>query len=79
LFQGLFPKAGKKVYSLLDLKKNCMQMPLIQHVVSFLLYANGTNREVRINEIFFVLLLINFLGIHIPAAIYGLHGTINNQ
>ena len=60
LFQGLFPKAGRKFICFLIsviLKKSCMQMSLIQRVISFLLYANGTNREVRITEIFFNLML----------------------
>ena len=54
LFQVLFPKTGRKFIRFLIsmiLKKSCMQMSLFQHVISFLLYANGTNREVRIIEI----------------------------
>ena len=82
LFQSLFPKAGKKFICFLTamiLKKSCMQMSLVQRVISFLLYANGTNREVSINKILSVIVLMVYcLGIHIPAAIHGLYGTINN-
>ena len=48
-FQSLFPKAGRKFICFLVsviLKKNCPQMSLIQCAISFLLYVNGTNREV---------------------------------
>ena len=50
LFQKLIPKAGRKYICFLVssiLKKRCQQMSLVQRAISFLLYANGTNREVR--------------------------------
>jgi len=56
LFRNLFPKAGRKFICFLTsmiLKKKCMQMSLIQRAISFLLYANGTSREVRIIQIDF--------------------------
>ena len=51
LFRELFPKAGRKFICFLTsmILKKCMQMSLIQRAISFLLYANGTNREVQIN------------------------------
>lgn len=51
LIQRLLPKSEKKFISYLIcsiLKKRCMHMSLVQRAFSFLLYANGTNKEVRI-------------------------------
>ena len=49
--QCLLPKSERKFMSFLIcaiLKKRCMQMSLVQRAISFLLYANGTNKEVRV-------------------------------
>lgn len=51
LIQSLLPKSDRKFISFLIcaiLKRRCMHMSLVQHAISFLLYANGTNKEVRI-------------------------------
>jgi len=51
LFQSLLLKAERKFIcylTLIILKKRCVQISLIQRAVSFLLHANGTNKEVKI-------------------------------
>ena len=48
-FQHLFPKTPKSFISFLscaNLKKRCKHMSLIQHIFSFPLFANATNKEV---------------------------------
>ena len=77
-FSGPLSKGRKKIYFFISmiLKKSCMQMSLIQHVISFLLYANGTKREVRIWNFY---LIVYCLGIHIPATVHNLYATFNHQ
>ena len=83
LFQNLLPKAERKFICYLTsmiLKKRCVQMSLIQRAVSFFLYANGTNKEVKIIFSSFGLSNLDMcLGVYILAAFYGLYGTINYE
>jgi len=60
-FEKLLPKAGSKYICFLTssiLKKRCHQTSLLQHAISFLLYANGTNREVRYYNYHYIPLII---------------------
>ena len=51
--QSLLPKSDRKFIIFLIcaiLKDGCVQMSLVQRAVSFMLYANGTNKEVSIYD-----------------------------